>query len=165
MSILPRLLYLFQSLPVKIPVEKFKAWDRLISRFAWNGKRPRIKYTLQLCRKQGGVGLPNLKDYYHAAQTRPAIKWCDQNFNAKWKDIEIKVQDVPVQTCLGNEQLKKTLQRFLDPITSHTLEIWFGLVKQSKLEREVKMLNWAAYDVGVIPSAHDSGFRKWEQKQ
>ncbi|CAI5636845.1 unnamed protein product [Oreochromis niloticus] len=165
MSILPRLLYLFQSLPVKIPVEKFKDWDRLISRFVWNGKRPRIKYTtLQLSRKQGGVGLPNLKDYYHAAQTRPAIKWCDQNFNAKWKDIEIKVQDVPVQTFLGNEQLKKTLQHFLDPITSHTLEIWFGLVKQSKLEREVKMLNWAAYVVGVIPSAHDSGFRKWEQK-
>lgn len=26
------------------------------------------------------------------------------------------------------------------------------------------MLYWAAYDVGVITSAHDSGFRKWEQK-
>lgn len=104
------------------------------------------------------MGLPNLKDYYYAVQTRPAIKWCDQNFNAKWKDIEIKIQDVPVQTFLGNEQLQKTLQHFLDPITSHSL------VKQSKLEREVKMLNWAAYDVGVIPSAHDSGFRKWEQK-
>lgn len=49
LCILPRLLYLFQSLPVKIPVEKFKDWDRLISRFIWNGKRPRIKYsTLQL---------------------------------------------------------------------------------------------------------------------
>lgn len=49
MNILPRLLYLFQTLPVEVPTRQFMEWDKLISRFIWNGRKPRIKYkTLQL---------------------------------------------------------------------------------------------------------------------
>lgn len=40
MNILPRLVGSFQSLPVKIPQEKIKTWDKMISIFIWNGKRP-----------------------------------------------------------------------------------------------------------------------------
>lgn len=40
MNILPRLLYLFQLLPVKIPDTQFRAWDKQISRFIWDGKKP-----------------------------------------------------------------------------------------------------------------------------
>lgn len=61
----------------------------MISRFIWNGKRPRIKYsTLQLGKEKGGMGLPKLNNYYRAAQLRPIIMWCDKDYNAKWKDIE-----------------------------------------------------------------------------
>ena len=42
MNMLPRLLYLFQSLPVGVPQTQFNKWDKLISRFIWEGKRPRI---------------------------------------------------------------------------------------------------------------------------
>lgn len=38
MNILPRLLYLFQSLPVIIPVQHFVEWDKLFSRFIWKGR-------------------------------------------------------------------------------------------------------------------------------
>lgn len=44
MNLLPRLLYLFQSLPVDIPDKQFRIWDKIISRFIWNGKRPRVKF-------------------------------------------------------------------------------------------------------------------------
>lgn len=85
-NIFPRLLYYFLFLPIKIPQGKFKIWDKMISRFIWNGKRPRIKYsTLQLGKEKGGMGLPKLKDYYRAAQLRPIIMWCDKDYNAKWK--------------------------------------------------------------------------------
>lgn len=62
MNIFPRLLYFFQSLPVKIPLERFKTWDKMISRFIWCGKKPRIKYsTLQLAKRRGGYGTPKFK--------------------------------------------------------------------------------------------------------
>lgn len=51
MVILPRLLYLFQSLPLDIPDQQFQEWDKLISRYIWQGRRPRIKYqNLQLAK-------------------------------------------------------------------------------------------------------------------
>ena len=49
LNVLPRLLYLFLNLPVRIPDSQFKAWDRQLSQFIWEGKRPRVKFkTLQL---------------------------------------------------------------------------------------------------------------------
>ena len=38
-NILPRMLYLFQTLPVKIATKQFMEWDRLISRHYGKGKK------------------------------------------------------------------------------------------------------------------------------
>ena len=46
MSVLPRLSYLFMSLLVKFPTSQFQEWDKQISRFIWNGKKPRIKFSI-----------------------------------------------------------------------------------------------------------------------
>ena len=48
-SILARLLYLFETLPVAVSAKQFMEWDKLISRYLWQGKKPRIRYkSLQL---------------------------------------------------------------------------------------------------------------------
>lgn len=89
MNILPGILYLFQSLPTEIPTSQFREWNKKISRFIWAGKRPRIKYaTLQIPKDKGGLALPNLLEYYYAAQTRPLVYWCDPEYTARWKDID-----------------------------------------------------------------------------
>lgn len=43
MIILPKLLYLYQSLPVEIPNQQFLEWNKLISRFLWQGKKTQNK--------------------------------------------------------------------------------------------------------------------------
>lgn len=54
MNILPRLLYLFQSLPVNIPMQQFVEWDKLFSRFICQGRKPRIRFkTPQLLKGKG----------------------------------------------------------------------------------------------------------------
>ena len=69
MNVLPRLLYLFQSLPIEIPEKQFRLWDKIIPRFIWNGHRPRIKFeTLLIGKDKGGLALTNLKGYFHATQ-------------------------------------------------------------------------------------------------
>uniref|UniRef100_A0A669DS28 Reverse transcriptase domain-containing protein n=1 Tax=Oreochromis niloticus TaxID=8128 RepID=A0A669DS28_ORENI len=90
MNVLPRILYLFQSLPLEIPQKQFDEWDRWISRFIWNSRRPRVQYkTLQLKKEKGGRALPCLQDYYYAAQLKPLVNWCSPNYEAKWKTMEI----------------------------------------------------------------------------
>lgn len=91
MYVLTRLLYLFQSLPVQIPTKQFCEGDKLISRYIWSGKRPRVRYsTLQLPKEKGGMGLPDRTNYLYAAQIRPIFYWCTSSYIAKWKDIETK---------------------------------------------------------------------------
>ena len=71
MNVLPRLLYLFHSLPVEVPDTDFKEWDKLIFRYTWQGQRPRIRFkTLQLPKNRGGLALPCMKSYYQAYQIK-----------------------------------------------------------------------------------------------
>ena len=85
------------SLPVKIPTSQFHEWDKQISRFIWKGKKQRVKYsTLTISKEKGGMSLPNLRDYYYSPQLKTVILWCDNNYEAKWKDMERKCKDTSI---------------------------------------------------------------------
>lgn len=76
MNILPKLLYPFQMLPIPIATSTFDLLNRLISRFIWQGKRPRVQLkTLQLSKESGSPAVPNLKLYYWEAQLKPLTTW------------------------------------------------------------------------------------------
>lgn len=46
MSILPKFLYLFQSLPLPLPESFFKEINSIFSRFIWNNRKPRLRLRL-----------------------------------------------------------------------------------------------------------------------
>lgn len=79
MNILPRLLFLFQkTLPIEISTKQFSEWDKIISRFIWQGKKPRVRFkTLQLPKEDGGMAVPHLKDYFYSAQIKPLMNLID----------------------------------------------------------------------------------------
>ena len=105
MNVLPRLLYVFDSLPVEVPQTKFVTWNRIISKFIWAGKKPRIRFkTLQLPKDRGGMGLPSLKEYYFAAQLRYLLCWCKPAYTAKWKEMEKGGGGHPIQNVIGDKE-------------------------------------------------------------
>ena len=60
MAILPKAIYRF-----KIPTQFFNELERVIGRFIWNNKKPRIAKTLlKDKRTSGGITMPDLKLYY-----------------------------------------------------------------------------------------------------
>ncbi len=60
MNCLPRINYLLQSIPVEIPLQYFKQFDKLSKSFLWNNKRPWLhRSKLQQLVDKGGLGLPN----------------------------------------------------------------------------------------------------------
>lgn len=104
MNVLPRLLYLFQSLPLDVSQSQFNEWDGMISRFVWNGKRPRIRFkTLQLAKEKGGRALPCFQDYFYAAQLKPLICWCIPSYEARWKTLETPQIDTLYNHYLGTK--------------------------------------------------------------
>ena len=60
MNILPRLLFLFNCLPVFLPKSFFQTLDKTILKFIWAGKNPRArKVVLQRSKQEGGLALPH----------------------------------------------------------------------------------------------------------
>lgn len=67
MVILPKILYLLQTIPIIKGVKQFEIWHKKLSNFIWSGKRARIrmKYLMD-SKNRGGLQVPNFKIYQEA---------------------------------------------------------------------------------------------------
>uniref|UniRef100_A0A3B3HLW5 Reverse transcriptase domain-containing protein n=1 Tax=Oryzias latipes TaxID=8090 RepID=A0A3B3HLW5_ORYLA len=161
MNVLPRLLYLFSSLPVQIPEDQFVKWDKQVSRFIWEGKKPRVKLkTLQ--KERGGLGLPSFREYYLAAQLRYIVCWCTTEYYSKWKQIELTYSKCPPQARLGEKiQIEITEQ---NPIIETTLKIWWSMVNKYDIGGDYKLLIWPSQSQKYRTGQMDNIFKKWSDR-
>ena len=77
MLVLPKLLFLFQTIPILGGEDKLKEWQRDIARYIWQGQRPRIKHLNMIdIKTRGGLALPDIILYYDAACLTWIAEWC-----------------------------------------------------------------------------------------
>lgn len=150
----------FKNLPVYLNGAFFKKLESIIIPFVWGYKSHRIaKAHLYKPLKKGGLGLPNLKHYYWAANCRALAYWnCSQaekEDNPSWLHLEtstINNCSLPSLLFSSSSQIYKTTKHRL------TINNSIRILNQIKIAKLLMHLS-----VHPFAKIHPLNLDKWTQ--
>lgn len=126
MSILPKILYVFQNVPLPPPSDWFSKMKKLMISFIWENKRARVRLSvLHLPYSEGGLMCPNIVWYYWAAQLRTIQYYFSTKDVPQWTEMESNSVSPPLPLFILSDTVAKLMKKTVNPMVRNMVKVQF----------------------------------------
>ena len=136
MSILPKAIYRFSEIPIKLPMIFFTELEQIISQFVWKYEKPQIaKAILRKKNGTGGINLPDFRLYYKSYSHQDNMVLTQrQKYRSMEKNRKSRDKSIPLWTPIFDKGGKNIQWKNDNLFNKWCCENWSTTCKKMKLE-------------------------------